>query len=66
MKGETLSVACAGLDNNADTSKAPPKADLKLVPLIGTKCVPEACYRMNSKVLILVGANGLEPLTLSV
>ena len=53
VKGEALSVACAGLLKSADASNAPPKTVLKLIPLIGTECVPKACCKMNGKVMVL-------------
>lgn len=66
LNGETLNVACAGLPKNA-ASKAAPIADLKLIPTIATECVSNACCKMNDYAKsVLVGANGLEPLTLSV
>lgn len=53
VKGETLTVAWAGLHKRADASSAPPTAVLKLIPLIGKECVPEACYNMNGKAMVL-------------
>ncbi|WP_349022405.1 hypothetical protein [Sphingorhabdus sp.] len=62
VKGEALSVAWAGLHKSTEASKAPPNAVLKLNPLIGIKCVSEACCKMNGKLMVrswwaLTGSN---------
>ncbi|HEX4873610.1 MAG TPA: hypothetical protein VFV06_01805 [Sphingorhabdus sp.] len=49
VKGDTLSVAWAGLQKRTDANTALQKPVLKLIPLIGTECVSNACCKMNIK-----------------